>query len=109
MNIDRIQKNLIQGGYKNNPHQVADDLAILSGEYSWICAQLEAILSKKPATWNVIRPKHKSDTSAEREWQASEDGINESGLRLRMKGIEKMLSALKSLLRMAENEAHNNF
>jgi hypothetical protein len=106
-NIERITSGLKNGEYTSNPHQCANDLSILAGEYSWVCGQLEAVLQKKPQVWNILRVQHKSDTSAERTWQSTPDGINEMGLRLRMKGIEKMMSALKSLIRVAEGEAHN--
>ena len=69
--------------------------------------QLEVILQKKPAIWNEIRKNTKSDTSAEKSWQSSEDGTMETRLRLMAKSIEKMMTALKSLLRLAENESHN--
>lgn len=109
MNIERITNGLKEGIYTNNPAQSAADLAILGGEYSWIMGQLEEILQRKPAVWNKIRPNFKSDTACEKAWESTMDGLNEQGLRLRAKGIEKMMSALKSLLRLAEGEAHNQF
>ena len=110
-NITRIQNSLRNGEYVNNPIGASQDHAILAGEYSWICGQLEMILQRKPAIWNTMREsgKYKSDNATERAWEATTDGINEQGLKLRAKGIEKMLSALKSLIRIAENEAKNNY
>jgi hypothetical protein len=106
-NYNRIADGLREGYYRSNPVWSANDLSILAGEYAWICGQLEEILMKKPVWWNAERDKVKSDTACEKRWQQTEDGINEMGLRLRMKGIEKCMSALKSLLRVAEGEMKN--
>lgn len=110
-NIQRIQDNLIKGYYTTNPVEAAQDRSILSGEYAWIMGQLEMILQRKPSIWNTMREsgKFKSDTATERAWEATSDGINEAGLRLRAKGIEKMMQGLGSLIKIAENDAHNQF
>lgn len=108
-NIDRIQENLKGGFYSNNPHSSAEDKAILAGEYGWIMGQLELILQRKASIWNTMRPNHKSDTACEREYQATSDGIDEQGLKLRAKGIERMMSALSSLIKVAEGESKNIF
>jgi len=110
-NINRIAKNLTNGTYPNNPVMCADDRAILSGEYAFICGQLEIILSRKPALWNTIRenPMIKSDTACERKYQQTEDGINEMGLKLRLKSIEKMMNGLSGLLKLAEGQKNNQW
>lgn len=105
--IERIQNGLKDELYSNNPVQAANDRAILAGEYSWIMGQLESILQRKPAIWTKLKETAKSDTSAERMWEATSDGLNEMGLRLRAKGIEKMMTALNTLIQIARNEALN--
>lgn len=106
-NINRIAYGLRSGLYTTNPHGCAEDLAILAGEYAFIMGQLEAILQRKPDIWQQLRPSLKSDTSCERAWESTKDGLNEAALRLRAKTVEKMMSALKSLIRIAESESHN--
>ena len=108
-NLKRIQEGLRAGYYKNNPAKCAEDRAILSGEYAWICGQLEAILMRKPAIWNTLRKDVKSDTAAERAYEMTTDGLNEIGLRLRLKSCEQMMRGLSSLLKLAEGEIHNQF
>lgn len=107
--MKEIENNLRNGVYINNPHKCAEDRARLAGEYSFLCSQLEEILSRKPSVWNTIRPNYKSDTACERAYEATEDGINEIGLRLRLKSIEKMMSSMSSLIKIAEGEARNQF
>lgn len=106
-NINRISEGLRKGHYTTNPHLSANDLAVLAGEYAFVMGQLEMILQRKPAIWSEMRKNFKSDTACERAWEATADGMNEAGLRLRAKSVEKMMSALKSLLRIAEGEAKN--
>ena len=106
-NITRISQEMREGRYVNNPHKCAEDLSILSGEYGWLCGQIEDILVRKPEVWNKIRLDTKSDITAERKYQATPDGINEMGLRLRLRGCEKMMSALKTFIRLATEEAKN--
>lgn len=106
-NITRIMENLRKGLYTSNPHECAEDLAVLAGEYSYIMGEWEQILQRKAATWNILRTQLKSDNSADKAWESTPDGIKESSLRLRAKGAEKMMSALKSLIRIAEAESQN--
>ena len=80
-----------------------------AGEYAYYASMLETVLVEKPTKWSEMRGKEgiKSDTQADRLWEASEDGRNEIGLRLRMKAIEKMLSALRSMAETARRELLN--
>lgn len=109
--METISKNLREGVYNSNPILASEDHGKLAGEYAWICGQLEDVLKIKATKWNAIRQNAytKSDKQADKIWDATENGVNEMGLRLRMKSCEKMLSALKSLLRVAEGQAKNTF
>ena len=106
-NINRISYGLRSGLYTSNPHDCASDLAILAGEYAFIMGQWEVILQRKPAIWSEMRKSFESDKACDRSWEATKDGLDEGGLRLRAKTVEKMMSALKSLIRLAENESKN--
>lgn len=106
-NITRVSEKLKNGEFTNSPHDAAEDLAILAGEYAWIMGQLERVLQFKPAIWSEMRKNFKSDTACERAWQATKAGIDELGLKLRAKACEKMMSALKSLISLAEKESGN--
>ena len=82
--MEEIAKKLKEGYYTSNPVGAAKDLAILAGNYGWVCGQLETILSRKPAIWNTMRKDVKSDTACE-SVEMTSDGLNEMGLRLRLK------------------------
>lgn len=107
--LDIVTENLRLGFYSQNPIIASQDHARLAGEYSWNSSQLIDVLKEKSLVWNEIRIQTGSDKQADKQWDAREDGIAEMTLRLRLKSIEKMMSALKSLVRIAETEAHNGF
>ena len=104
MNIENIAKDLREGVYINTPHKAGHDVSILAGEFAFICGQLEEVLQTKPAIWNELRKDFKSDTACERAWENSPNGMKEMSLRLSMKKIEKMMSALRSLIRVYESQ-----
>ncbi len=107
--IERISKGLIAGEYNTNPHKCAQDLAVLAGTYSFIMGSLETILQTKPSVWMSMRPNHKSDTACERAWQETIDGKNQEALELRAKGITQMMSALRTMIRLAESDMSNKY
>ena len=103
MNPKQIQERLVQGGV--SPRECAEFKVVLSGWYSTWAGELETILALKPQVWMEMRKEAKSDKATDMLWDASEMGLKERKLRFDMKRAEKMVSALSSLLRIAENEA----
>ena len=105
--IKRIRDGLRAGHYGNTPQGAAEDKAILSGEYAWIMARLEDMVPRKAPAWNKMRQDFKSDTATDRAYDATDDGMNEIILKLRAKGVEKMLNGLGSLINIATKQADN--
>ena len=108
-NLKRIRDGLRDGLYANNPQGSADDQAILAGEYAWIMGRLEEIVPRRAPIWNNLRKDYKSDTATDRAYEATEDGVNEQILKLQAKSIEKMMSAFKSLINIAQGQANNQY
>lgn len=108
-NLAVITKKLQEGDLNTNPILCAEYRAVLSGEYSFYAGHLEEIMKYKPVAWNAKRPEFKSDTACERWWQATEYGINETGINLKLKRIEKMMQGLNSLLKVAEGQSNNQY
>lgn len=107
--IEKIQNEMRQGQLTSNPGLCADYRARLSGEYSFWAGQLEDILKDKPALWNARRKDFKSDTACEKWWLSTEQGINETGLVIRLRRCEKMMQGLSGLLKIAEGQARNQY
>lgn len=89
------------------PGELADDLLKLSEESSRLGDELAEILMKKPKIWLEMRGNYESDTRTERAYEATMDGTKELWLKLRLKGNDRMCSAIKTKLRIMENESRN--
>ena len=96
--LTQLQQTLMVG--KILPQEAVHYRLVLSGYYSFYSEQLEGILTRKPKTWMAIRSKEgcKSDKQADREYELCDDGINEIGLSMRLKRLEKQMSALKTIV-----------
>lgn len=91
------------------PKELGDNLGYLAGEYGFWSSRLEDILLRKPAKWNELRKEKSSDRAAERAWEATEDGVNEMTLRLKLKRLEKLMSAVKTIINIKNVEVRNQW
>ena len=108
-NLLETEKLLKTGQLSANPEMCVECKAKLSGEYSFFSGIVEDILTRKPKVWNAMRSNHKSDKACDKEYEATDDGINEVVLKMKLKRITVLISALNSLLRLAEGQANNQF
>lgn len=88
-----------------NPHQISEKRILLSEEYSRHSTTLASLLGEQAKWFTSNREGYKSDTATQRAFETTEDGILMNQLKLRLKAIEKQLSAYNTALRLAENEA----
>jgi hypothetical protein len=81
----------------------------LAAECAYINNQLIGVLMIEPEKWKDIRysGKVKSDTAAERLWQSTPEGLRKTAYRMKLKTIEKLLSAIKSRMEVMMGEARN--
>lgn len=111
--IDKITNEMKAGHLFQQPRRCAEYRSQLAGEYSFWAGQLEEILKKKPSIWNSARSNitfnFKSDKACDRWWEATPDGINETGISLKLKRIEKLMQGLSGLIKIAEGEARNQY
>lgn len=107
--LKEVETKLRDGSLKLNPHGCAELRSKLAGEYSWLMSQLEDISMKKPHEWNSKRPELKSDTATENWWRGTQLGLEEEGLRMRVKRAEKLMSGLSSLIKIHEADRHNSY
>lgn len=89
------------------PNELANRLLELAEESSRMGDELSEILMRKPKVWLEMRGNYESDTRTERAYEATIDGTKELWLKLRLKGNDRLSSAIKTKLRILENEAHN--
>lgn len=89
------------------PHQLAEENVKYTAAYELASSQLEEILARRPAMWQTLRESVGSDKAADRAYEATQDGIDEMRLRMKMKRWEKHISSNKTLIRIFEGEARN--
>jgi len=88
------------------PGIIAEELVEYSSQYQTLTEELYQILEKKAVRWNTLRDLRGSDKQADRDWEATKDGRREIELKLKLKALEKMISAIRTLLRTKSDEAH---
>ncbi len=79
----------------------------LAGLYAFYSEQLEDVLMRYPKMWEEIRKTKKTNAEADRAYEATPDGLNQTGLSLRLKSMEKMMSALRTITENANTEYHH--
>ena len=87
------------------PHQIAEERIGMAEEYSRYSGLLAELIKKRAEHYKLERINHKSDTAVERSWERTNDGVQMTIIKLKLKAIEKQLSASNTMLRLLENEA----
>lgn len=59
--------------------------------------------------YESFRAEVKSDSALDRKWELTEDGLTLMELKMKMRTIKEKISAIKTLLRVAENESRNQY
>jgi hypothetical protein len=110
MTIESIAQKLQQND-AIYPPELSEMRSWLAGQYAYLNQQLITVLMKKPEKWKQIRYEGdvKSDTAAERIWQSTENGLQETVLRMQLKSIDKLSSAIKTRLEVLTGEARNQY
>jgi hypothetical protein len=107
LSIEQIEKDM--AGDSLIPGRVADYRVYLAAIYSLRASEMQNILGQKPRLWLAIREQKKSDTAADREWEATDLGQLEMHIKWELKRLDKLSSALASKLRVMEGEARNQY
>jgi hypothetical protein len=89
------------------PHEMADRRIALAEEYSRYSGEWVKCNKALADFFHAERENHKSDTACERAFDRTEQGVLMVTLKMKLKAIEKEMSALNTALRLAENEAKN--
>lgn len=90
---------------QKNPHQIAEERIGMAEEYSRYSGFYADLIKKRAEHYKLNREEYKSDTACERDWERTPDGVQMTIIKLKLKSIEKQLSASNTMLRLLENEA----
>lgn len=89
------------------PHEMANKRIELAEEYSRYSGEWVKCNKALADFFNDNRDKHNSDNACQKAFDRTEQGVLMVTLKMKLKAIEKEMSALNTALRLAENEAHN--
>ena len=94
-----------------SPGRLSELNVSLATYYERLSEQLADILVFKTDYWLELRKQEdvKSDKMADRLWDATDKGKDEIKIRYTTKGIEKVMSTIKTMLRTKENESRNQY
>lgn len=89
------------------PHELAEETMKMAEEFSRYSGLFAEMMKSRAEFYRKHRPNFKSDIAVEREWESTEQGVQMSTIKLKLKALEKQMSAHKTMLRLQENEARN--
>ncbi len=107
MTIDELGEKMKSGNLM--PAECAEYVVSLTGWYATYSGRKEILEGLSVDFFNKKRQDYKSDKACERAWDFTTEGRELVSLNLKLKKIEKMISAFKTLLRLKESEAKNLF
>lgn len=87
------------------PHQLAEERMGMAEEYSRYSIDLALLVNLRAEHFKDVRETYKSDTACERAWERTPAGVQMTVIKLKLKAIEKQMSASNTMLRLMENEA----
>ena len=90
---------------QKTPRQLAEERIGMAEQYSKYSGVFAEMIKLRAEYYREEREKHKSDTACERAWERTEQGVQMTIIRLKLKSIEKQMSASNTMLRLLENEA----
>lgn len=90
---------------QKTPHQLAEERVGMAEEYSKYSGLFAELIKHRAEHFKEQREKHKSDTAVERAWERTEQGVQMTIIKLKLKALEKQMSASNTMLRLLENEA----
>lgn len=106
MTLEQIE---VEMGGTTTPGRLAELRVLLSAKYAAATNEYEKVLVAKPSIWNALRGDFKSDTACERAWEATELGVAERHWKFQIRKIERMMSAIKTMIDVRTGEARNMY
>lgn len=79
----------------------------MAEEYSRYSGEFAALIKAEAEFWKNEKDRYGSDTATQRAFDRTEDGVKKTIIKLKLRAIEKQLSASNTMLRLLENEAKN--
>lgn len=109
MNLPNILRDIQDPA--TTPGKLSEIQMHLSAEYASLSDEFGKVVIKNKLTWNALKltPAFTTDKQVDKHIDGTLDGQAEITLRLQLKSLEKLMSAIKTHLRLKENEARNMY
>jgi len=91
------------------PRRLSEIASYLASCFANLSAQAEEIEVNYSPAWLELRKGVKSDSMAERLYDATPDGQRRIRLKFQLRYIEKVISSIKDRLKVRNNEAFNQY
>ena len=89
------------------PRELSMERLELSQQYSEYAGKLARLLKVEADFFNQNRGKHKSDNATQKVFDATPDGVSMNAIKIKLKSIDKRISAIAMHFKLLENEAKN--
>lgn len=94
---------------QKTPRDLAEKREEYVNEYASLSDELSEILTDKAIRWSVFRSQSTSDKQASKKWDATNAGIREMQIHLKMKALDKQIASIASMIRVLEGESRNSY
>jgi hypothetical protein len=91
------------------PHELAEERMELSEQYSAYSGELAKLIRSEAEFYVAQRPNFKSDTAVQRVFDTTHEGIQMATVKLKLKALEKQMSAIKTMLETLTEEARGMY
>lgn len=103
LKIRELERNLVSTS-QPNPNYIAVVRTRMAGYYSWMAGEKCELEIKKNRWFREHREEFKSDKACEAEWLGTEEGELFTRMSYSLKGLEKLISSLRTQVETAKNE-----
>jgi hypothetical protein len=90
-----------------SPRQLAEELMNKSVLFSKYSGEYASHIKIQADYFNKERENHKSDNATQKAFDATKEGVQMVIIKLKLRALEKEMSAIKTMLRLMEGEANS--
>lgn len=88
-----------------SPHKLAEERFMLSEQFSKYSGELATLIKAEAEHYNLNRDKFKSDTAVKRAFEVTDEGVKITIIKLKLKSLQNKMSAIKTMIEVATEEA----
>lgn len=91
------------------PSQLAQSRLIIADNYGKLGERVVELMRLRALYYQSFRDSVKSDAALDRKFELTNEGLELMEVKMKQRSLEHKLSAIRTLLEVKNNEAHNQF